>query len=415
MNMPSLPEITLCEVCGNTQLRSAVDLGNHPMCDDLVAVGDARICKEYPIEILFCEVCRTAHQRFQIPKQELFPSSYHYRSRHTADVLNGMKALVEVCETTLGGLSGTTVLDVGCNDGSLLSFFAEKGAKTVGIEPTGAAEDALERGHRVINDFFSEQTAKKVLLEFGSPDVITFTNVFAHIEDLKGVLRALKAVADRNTLIVIENHYLGAIIDKFQFDTFYHEHPRTYSLTSFIHIAKSLGMKIVRAEFPARYGGNIRVFLSANLDDDEAQEAISSIDARERDFGAGLDELAARIPHWRDAKLARINREVAKRGPLSAKAFPGRAAIPMKMLGLSNDHVVGCYEKPSSAKVRHYVPGSRIPILSDDALSFEAVGDGPLLNLAWHISAEIRTYMRGRGYKGEFLDIISPDDFAGPP
>ena len=55
------------------------------------------------------------------------------------------------------------------------------------------------------------------------------------------------------------------------------------------------------------------------------------------------------------------------------------------------------------------------PILSDDALSFEAVGDGPLLNLAWHISAEIRTYMRGRGYKGEFLDIISPDDFAGPP
>ncbi|WP_291577678.1 hypothetical protein [Bradyrhizobium sp.] len=62
------------------------------MCDDLVPVGDARICREYPIEILFCEVCRTAHQRFQIPKQELFPSSYHYRSRQTADVLNGMKA-----------------------------------------------------------------------------------------------------------------------------------------------------------------------------------------------------------------------------------------------------------------------------------------------------------------------------------
>ncbi len=415
MNVPSLPEITRCEVCDNTHLRSVVDLGNHPMCDDLVPVGDTRICREYPIEILFCEVCRTAHQRFQIPKHELFPSSYHYRSRHTADVLNGMKALVEVCEATLGGLSAKVVLDVGCNDGSLLSFFAERGASTVGIEPTGAAKDACGRGHRVINDFFTEETANKVLLEFGSPDVITFTNVFAHIEDLKAVLRALKAVAGRNTLIVIENHYLGAIIDKFQFDTFYHEHPRTYSLTSFVHIARSLDMKIVHAEFPARYGGNIRVFLSAELDDSEAQQTISSIDARERNFGAGLDELAVRIPVWRDAKLARINGDVAKQGPLAAKAFPGRAAIPIKMLGLSNDHISACYEKPSSAKVGHYVPGSRIPILSDDALSFETIGDGPLLNLAWHISSEIRTYMRGRGYQGEFLDIISPDDFAGSP
>ncbi|WP_291577666.1 methyltransferase domain-containing protein [Bradyrhizobium sp.] len=128
----------------------------------------------------------------------------------------------------------------------MLSFFAERGARTVGIEPTGAAKDACKRGHRVINDFFTEETADKVLREFGSPDVITFTNVFAHIEDLKAVLRALRAVAGRNTLIVIENHYLGSIIDKFQFDTFYHEHPRTYSLTSFVHIARSLEMKIVR-------------------------------------------------------------------------------------------------------------------------------------------------------------------------
>jgi len=411
MKATTLPEISICEVCGNAQLRSAINLGDHPMCDDLVPFGDARVCRNYPIEILFCDVCRTAHQRFQIPKQELFPASYHYRSRHTADVLNGMKALVEACEMTLGGLSSKTVLDIGCNDGSLLSFFAEKGAKTAGIEPTDAANDASERGHRVINDFFSEETADRILLEFGSPDIITFTNVFAHIEDLKSVLRALQMVANRNTLIVIENHYLGSIIDKFQFDTFYHEHPRSYSLTSFVHIARSLGMKIVRAEFPARYGGNIRVFLSAELTDGQAQQALSSIDARERNFGAELDQMAARIPIWRDTKFAQIIHEVEKRGPLSAKAFPGRAAIPMKMLQLSNDHVVACYEKPASAKIGHYVPGSRIPIVSDDALSFETVGDGPILNLAWHISSEIRAYMRDRGYNGDFLDIISADDF----
>ena len=66
-----------------------------------------------------------------------------------------------------------------------------------------------------------------------------------------------------NTKIVIENHYLGSIINKFQFDTFYHEHPRTYSLTSFYYISKILGLKIEHFSFPKRYGGNIRVIFSS--------------------------------------------------------------------------------------------------------------------------------------------------------
>ena len=82
-------EIDGCEVCGSSTLIPVLDLGVHPMCDDLIPVGSTRICHEYPIEILHCERCSTAHQRFQIPKEELFPQTYHYRSRFTADVLSG--------------------------------------------------------------------------------------------------------------------------------------------------------------------------------------------------------------------------------------------------------------------------------------------------------------------------------------
>jgi hypothetical protein len=79
MSESGLTEISRCEVCGAASLRPVLDLGAHPMCDDLVGIGDNRVCKEYPIEILFCECCRTAHQRFQVPQQDLFPSTYHYR------------------------------------------------------------------------------------------------------------------------------------------------------------------------------------------------------------------------------------------------------------------------------------------------------------------------------------------------
>lgn len=403
-----LNEITSCEVCRKNELYSILDLGTHPMCDDLVAVGDERICTEYPIEILFCDTCLTAHQRFQIPKQTLFPQTYHYRARHTADVLNGMRSLVESCEQNYGHLSEKKVLDVGCNDGSLLSFFREKQAKTYGIEPTGAYKDAQNAGHEVIHDFFCERVADELEKKYGTFDLITFTNVFAHIEDLADVIRGLKRIMHVQTIIVIENHYLGAILEKFQFDTFYHEHPRTYSCTSFAYIAESLGLKIGKVEFPARYNGNIRIaYVPKNsvIGQDEWQK----IHKQEKSFAQHLKTMAKKIEPWRQEKRTFLEMHVNKYGKLNAKAFPGRAAILVKMLNLGAEHIKAVYEKPQSGKIGHYVPGTRIPILSDDVFD-PADNTAPILNLAWHISAEIRSYLKELGYTGAIIDIINQKD-----
>ncbi|MBX9772281.1 MAG: methyltransferase domain-containing protein [Candidatus Obscuribacterales bacterium] len=402
----ALKEITSCEVCNNSQLEKALDLGLHPMCDDLVPIGDTRVCQEYPIEILYCQTCRTGHQRFQIPKQILFPTTYHYRARHTADVLNGMKQLAEASIEIVGDLKNKKVLDIGCNDGSLLSIFKTHGAQTFGIEPTGACVDAEAAGHQVMNEFLDTTVSKAFVEEYGQPDVITFTNVFAHIEDLGEVIRSLKILAHSNTTIVIENHYLGSVLDRHQFDTFYHEHPRTYSYTSFAYIADSLGIKIRKVEFPQRYGGNIRVFMGKTNDSQHHRQA--ELNAIEAKFGQQLSDLAQEIKIWQTKKQSVIAGEVNRKGSLLAKAFPGRAAIPIKLLGLDEDKLSAVYEKPQSAKIGHYIPGTRIPILSDDAFP---PNPGPILNLAWHIAPEIETYMRQRGYQGEIIDIIESKDF----
>ena len=146
-------EINSCEVCGNKMLNSVLNLGNHPLCDDLVPIGEERICNEYPIEILFCNDCYTAHQRFQVPKEELFSGSYHYRARMTGSVLTGMSDLVENCEKRFGSLMEKLVLDIGCNDGSLLNFFREKQCSTVGVEPTDAAKDS---SHTTFQTYFTK-------------------------------------------------------------------------------------------------------------------------------------------------------------------------------------------------------------------------------------------------------------------
>jgi SAM-dependent methyltransferase len=405
-------EINTCEVCGNENLVSVLNLGRHPMCDDLVCVGDSRICRDYPIEILFCEDCVTAHQRFQVPKKDLFPTSYHYRSRFTADVLNGMAGLVESCAQRFGNLSSKKILDIGCNDGSLLNFFRQKGAITIGIEPTGAYLDAERKGHITFNNFFSEDIAGTIAASHGKPDFITFTNVFAHIENLHEVLGSLKHLMAPHTVIVIENHYLGAVLDGNQFDTFYHEHPRSYSYTSFVHMARSLGARLLDVEFPSRYGGNIRVFLG-NAATGGSGGAVDREDlsVRESHFLKKFDSLRKNVENWRGAKRRFLDAQFRQYGKLRAKAFPGRAAILVKLLGLNEELISAVYEKPGSLKIGHYLPGTRIPMLSDD--EFFALQDNmrPLLNLAWHIPEEIHSYMRKQGYSGPIIDILSIKDF----
>ena len=90
--------INSCEVCGNNQLDTVLDLGSHTLCDNLKKVGDETNAEKFPIKVLFCKECLTAHQSFQIDKNILFPNTYHYRARFTKDVINGLNELTNSVE-----------------------------------------------------------------------------------------------------------------------------------------------------------------------------------------------------------------------------------------------------------------------------------------------------------------------------
>lgn len=405
--------INHCEVCGNTSLKPALNLGLHPLCDDLIPIGEARTSKEYPIEILFCEECLTAHQKYQVHKHELFPDTYHYRSRFTKDVLNGMKMLVRSTIHKFGDIKGKLVLDIGCNDGSLLDFFAENGARTLGIEPTMACKDAKERGHEAYHEYLGISLCEEIIKKHGQPDFITFTNVFAHIEDLNAVLDSLRVLMKPETILIVENHYLGAVFDRVQFDTFYHEHPRTYSYNSFVKIAESLGSHILSIDFPKRYGGNIQVFIGqdSRLAAKLSPEHEQMLRQERETFADNFIQLTQQVEIWKQSKLQFLNDIVSRFGPLPAKAFPGRAAILIKLLRLDVGLIPVVFEKPGSMKIGHYLPGTRIPIFSDDVMYEHISPDSPMLNLAWHIPGEISAYLKQRGHKGEIINILDPSDF----
>jgi len=400
-------EIKSCEVCSSNKLVPVLDLGKHPLCDDLIAIGNKRKNIRFPINILYCKQCCTAHQKFQVPRIKLFPKNYHYRSRFTADVLKGMDELVNSVSSKTKSLEKKVVLDVGCNDGSLLDKFRKRGAITIGVEPTQAYTEAEGRGHIIINDFFLEKTANKIIKNNPRIDIITFTNVFAHIENLPNLLRTVSILMNEESILLIENHYLGAILNQNQFDTFYHEHPRTYSLTSFLYIAKTLNCKIISVEFPKRYGGNIRVLMSKTGTLKSYNTSfIKSTSKKELSFLEKFSNMHSFINFWKIKKKKEILNLVNLYGKLPAKAFPGRAAILIKMLELSKNQIDCIYEKPGSAKIGHFVPGTKIPIKSDEELINNLPNVKIILNLAWHLPQEIEKYLKNYGFKGRLIDIM---------
>ena len=395
-----------CEICESKKyLVEVLNLGLLPLVDDLIKINSKKKNKLYKTQILYCKKCYTAYQKYEVKKKVLFPNKYHYRSSLTNDVIMGMEGLVRDTKKFVKTYKDKVVLDVGCNDGTLLSRFKKEKAITIGIEPTDAAYEAKKKGHDIYKNYIDLKTVNKIKKKYKHIDIITFTHVFAHIDNLKYLISCVKKLMGKNTILVIENHYLGSVLDQNQFDTFYHEHPRTYSQRSFLEIAKKIKANLIHCSFPKRYGGNIRVVITNSKYNKIRTKNESS-------FFHRFKQLQTSMEKWRKIKKEELFVLTKKYGPLSAKAFPGRASILIKLLNINEKVISEVYEKPDSKKIGHYLPGTSIPIKSDNKFLKNKNKIKIIINLAWHINKEIKTYLRKMGYKGKIIDILETKDFV---
>lgn len=389
----------ICEVCANTlNPQLSIDLGSHALCDDLVKVGNKLNNLKYKQEIIICNECLTAHQMHPVPKEILFKEDCHYRASLTQDVINGMQDLVNKSLDYIHRRDSKMpiFLDVGCNDGSLLKEFKSKmECFTIGVDPT----DAILENNGVINHsiqgYFNIKIAENIVEKFGKPDLITFTNVFAHIEDLDSVLKALKILISNETIIIIENHYLGSIFKQYQFDTFYHEHPRTYSLKSFEFIASKLDLEILDVNFPRRYGGNIRVILGHVQRKVKLEKVIKT----ESNFVEKFLKMQEVYDNWKAESIYALDKIIGEDKIIFGKSLPGRAVMLISSLGLNNATMPYVFEQPSSPKIGHYVPGTQIEIVSDSQM--KEVNPKSLILWSWHIADEVVEYFKNIDFQGK--------------
>jgi hypothetical protein len=162
--------------------------------------------------------------------------------------------------------------------------------------------------------------------------------------------------------------------------------------------------------FTERYGGNIQVYISRNRAEIDLSSLHEMFEA-EGTFPVKFKQLEKSISTWKRNTMKLINSLNNTYGALPAKAFPGRAAILIKLLNVNEKQIFAVYEKPGSQKIGNYVPGTRIPIKSDSELNDIDRGL-PIINLSWHIADEISKYLSELNYKGKIINIIDSDSFT---
>ena len=247
-----------CQICNSKKLVPIISLGNQPLANTLLnKKSEEKFVKKYPLNIIACKDCTLLQLDYIVDQNKVYHKKYPYLPGITKQVDLEQKEFADDVLKKISLKKNDLVIDIGSNDGNLLKHFKKK-IKVLGVEPTNIAKIANKNKIKTIQSFFNPKTAKLIKNTFGKAKIITATNVFAHMSTLGDVMNSICLLLKEDGYFVFENHYIMPIINNVQYDTFYHEHIRTYSLLSLQKLFKIYNLNLYDAKIVKRYGGSIR-------------------------------------------------------------------------------------------------------------------------------------------------------------
>jgi C-methyltransferase C-terminal domain/Methyltransferase domain/Putative zinc binding domain len=391
-----------CQVCDSTDLEDIIFIGYLPPVNAMPAIG-SRPAEQpaYPAQVLRCRRCQLVQLGLVVDPAILFPPTYPYTSGTTKILRDNFAELSREVASLYPLKSSDLVVDIGSNDGTLLSNFTAH-ARVFGIEPTNAGKLAQERGIATLISFFNRAAVKKAVAEHGRAKIVTATNVFAHIEDIHEIVDSICELLADDGIFISESHYLLPLVETLQYDTIYHEHLRYYSVTALKYLLEMHGLEIIHTKRIPTHGGSIRVY-SARKGKYPVRDSVAATLAEEKRelSDAKLKAFRKSVVQSKLDLYALLRDIKAKGHRIYGVGAPSRASTLINYVGL-DDGIMDCVlEIKGSYKVGKYIPGTTIPVLDETRL-FDDQPEYALL-LSWHIADELMPKLAGRGFKGKFI------------
>ncbi len=394
--------INSCQISGSKKLIQIVNLGLLPPVNQLIKVN-SKINKQnfFDTKLLYCPVSKLVQLNVIVDKGIVFPKSYPYTSSTTKILRDNFKELYEEVKKNLILRRKNFIVDIGSNDGNLLSNFS-KDFKVLGVTPENVGKLAIKRGIPTIINYFDKKIANKIKKKYGKPNIVTATNVFAHIDNPKKLIKEILDLLDKDGVFISESHYLLPFLKKTQYDTIYHEHLRYYSLESLKYFFSKYNLKIFHAKKIPTHGGSIRVYASRNVNY-KIKNSVRKILNEEKKY--------INLSNFKKFKIQTVNSKLkltkilndikSKNKTIYGISAPSRASTLINYVGI-DENIIDCVlEISGSKKIGKYIPGTQIPILNEKIL-YTKQPDYVLI-FSWHIFDEIKKNLKKKGYKGKFI------------
>ena len=392
-----------CFICDSENLSLFLSLGHQPPSDAFLRKEDlTKPETSYPLDVYFCGQCGLVQLGYAVDPEILF-RDYVYSSGTNNILKKHFKDFVDALVKAYELSSASLAVDVGSNDGSLLENYTSHHVRILGIDPSSVTSIAIAKGQPTIVDFFCEETALRAVHEYGQAQIITATNVFAHVKDLQSFMRGIRALLAPGGVFVSESGYTADLVEQLQYDFIYHEHLRYYTLGPLRKLFEMHDMEIIDAERISIHGGSIRVHAAIKGTRSISPRVAELID-KEKSLGlynlSTYSSFAQRVRDVKHQLQQMLLAEAGARKKIIGIGAPAKGNTLLNYCKIDADIVSYLVEK-SDLKIGKYTPGMHIPVIEENPEHVTSA-DCALL-LSWTIADELMPKLRAKGYNGTFI------------
>ncbi len=245
-----------CRACLSTDLELFLDFGMQPLAGGFLTKEQIPQEQKYPLRIYICQECGLVQIFDVIPPSTLF-DNYLFSSSTIQYLVNHF---ANYAKWLTDNYHPEFVIEFGCNDGVLLEPLKQFGIKSIGVDISqNITELARGKGLNAITGYFDVAMAKDIRKKHGAADIVTGSNAFPHNDNLGTILEASREMLKDNGHLVLEMMYAGALLEKLQWDSMYHEHLNYFCLSTLEVLLLRYGFHAVHAEIVPMHAGSLRV------------------------------------------------------------------------------------------------------------------------------------------------------------
>jgi SAM-dependent methyltransferase len=390
---------TTCRVCEGA-LVPILSLGEHYVSDFLKP--DTPDGTKAPLELVLCRRCHLLQLKHTVPAENLY-RNYWYRSGTNKTMRDALANIANTAEQLMHLQESDTVLDIGCNDGTLLAAYKTGGLYKVGFDPAeNLASLSRQVADTVVTDFFSAETClHHPHLSARRAKVVTSIAMFYDLEDPDKFVSDVKAVMRPDGLWIVQMSYLPLMLKTNEVGNVCHEHLEYYSLQSFTYLLDLFEFEVVDVELNDVNGGSLRAYIRNRAADktffgDATYRALAAERVRafhEQEIKLGLDdpgpykEFAFWVERIKADVVSFIKEQVSQGKKVYVYGASTKGNTVLQYFGLDHTLITAAAER-NPDKWGLVTVGTHVPIVSE--AEARAAKPDYFLVLPWHFLEEFQ-------------------------